>query len=367
MRKFVQILYVLGFGLLLGVVPLTMLLFDYEQENVEYRKLAVKPVWSETTLKNWPPEYEKYFNDHFPFRDRLYRAFSRWKVDVMKESPKRKRVILGKEGWLFLSGERTLDQYRGIDPLKAEELDKIEQQLREKLSWCKERGVLYGIVICPEKHSVYPDLLPDWMKTAGPMTRTNQVLERIQKIDGLLLIDLREALRQARKELEPLLYYKYDTHWNHLGAYVGYRKMIDALTAYKDIPLRDWSDYRQLNIEKKGGDLARILNQMHWTDSVPTLEPLFEPVAGGDTAAIRYLEPTKLTFAAFENTDSSLQHKLLIFNDSYSVSLRRYLKDSFRQSAFVWNHHFKKEMVEDLKPDIVLQEFVERYVHRVGW
>ena len=52
--------------------------------------------------------------------------------------------------------------------------------------------------------------------------------------------------------------------------------------------------------------------------------------------------------------------KILMFGDSFSTSLIKFLKESFGESVFIWHYRFNKQLIIDEKPDIVINEIVER-------
>ena len=44
-----------------------------------------------------------------------------------------------------------------------------------------------------------------------------------------IAVDLKETLINNKKPNNPYLYHKYDTHWNKVGAYYGYRHLIETI------------------------------------------------------------------------------------------------------------------------------------------
>lgn len=53
-------------------------------------------------------------------------------------------------------------------------------------------------------------------------------------------------------------------------------------------------------------------------------------------------------------------NKAVIFHDSFGKSLYPYLASNFKPSVFVWSNDFNPEIIKKEKPDIIIQQLVER-------
>jgi hypothetical protein len=58
--------------------------------------------------------------------------------------------------------------------------------------------------------------------------------------------------------------------------------------------------------------------------------------------------------------------KVLVFRDSFAWPLIPFMAESFQSSVFVWTSEFLPELIEREKPDLVIYEYVERYVNSLA-
>src|SRR5262249_28073941 len=123
-------------------------------------------------------------------------------------------VVLGRDGWLFYSGEGA-----GAEPFSGptgsftqQELIGYQRLLEQRRDWLAQRGVGYLFVVAPNKQSIYPEYLPPGCNLGPSQHRLDQFLAHMQQHSTVAVVDLRPALREA-KRLAPT-YFKTDTHWN---------------------------------------------------------------------------------------------------------------------------------------------------------
>ena len=93
--------------------------------DIEKRKLATFPElkFDQKTITQFPSKFEKFFNDHFGFRDQLAQIY--YLSSLMLKSSSNPNVLIGKSDWMFyISGNdgNSLEDYRRNDPLTPKEL-----------------------------------------------------------------------------------------------------------------------------------------------------------------------------------------------------------------------------------------------------
>ena len=54
--------------------------------------------------------------------------------------------------------------------------------------------------------------------------------------------------------------------------------------------------------------------------------------------------------------------KVLIFRDSFSSAMEKYLAESFGETVFIWSSIIDKKLIEKEKPDLVIHEIIERNI-----
>ncbi len=144
---------------------------------------------------------------------------------IFNKSLEHNSVIIGKDDFLFLGNKyaQVLHKTQGIYKYKEKDIDNWTKKLKNIQTWYEERGIKFVIVIAPNKHTIYKEKLPHWMKYDGK-TITDAILEFSNK-KNINILDLRDFLI-SKKSNNRLLYYKYGTHWNYYGASLGYKKTI---------------------------------------------------------------------------------------------------------------------------------------------
>jgi alginate O-acetyltransferase complex protein AlgJ len=177
-------------------------------------------------------------------------------------------VVIGREGWLYLGDDhaRSVSARRvapGADVTQAASAIGVASK-----AWQARLQALgvrdYRVIAWPDKASIYPEHLPQWAQAGAPTPLDTLV----QHSDASLFVDTRAALRSGKAQFAQPLYFKTDSHWNLLGAWVALREV--ATHAQRTgLPLR-WpapERMRSLGLQRSGGgDLARLLRLDGWLD-----------------------------------------------------------------------------------------------------
>jgi hypothetical protein len=334
-----------------------------EPENLEKRVSAPLPPFrlTRTVLIEFPAKFEAYFNDHFGHRNSLIRRLNQIQVWWLRTSCAA-NVVLGRDGWLFYTVDPLGNDYRTVRPYTDAELEQWRLLLENRRDWLARRGIDYVLVVAPDKQTIYPEMLPASLRarSQGP-SRLDQLITYLESHSSFRLLDVREPLRHAKSWGQ--LYVRTDTHWNERGAYVAYREIIESVRGrFPD--LKPWppSAFDAHPLRNPGGDLAGMLgvaNQVAEED--PRLVPRRPRQAREVETALRvpnlpsWEQPSLVT----EHPDRHLPHAV-IFRDSFAINLVLLLSEHFRRVHYRWSYDFDFPLVEREKPDVVIQEFVER-------
>ncbi len=272
-----------------------------------------------------------------------------------------RKIIPGKDGWLFLWEETTqidgMKQALGKVKLSPIELKQWRVYTEQRSTFLAAQGIPYYKIIAPNKASVYPEYLPEGL-TPAPTTFTDQLLDDLREHTEVNLIDLRPVMRSYKTRGQ--LYYKTDTHWNNLGAFCAAEHILEELAkaGFPVKPARQ-ADFGWKIVDKKGGDAARL---MMLPEELRQAYVDFEPI--GDLSftnqdslnqRFAYLSPF-ITASA-----RGALPKTILFHDSFATNLRLFLAYHFQQlySFWLWGA-FDEAVVTQEKPALVLDEVVER-------
>lgn len=144
------------------------------------------------------------------------------------------KVIMGQSDWLFL-GELNIPYYTGEKNFKNESEIKEYIKPYEKLKKeCDKVGKNLVIMICPEKEEIYPEYMPT-LEIKDEVERPIKIRDYIASNSDVKYLYPKEELLKYKKNY--MLYKKYDTHWNPVGAYIASNEIKKALNI-DTIPLR---------------------------------------------------------------------------------------------------------------------------------
>lgn len=360
--KFQKVNYQLNFFLLFMVLISTPIITSKDNRSRENRELAPFPNLDQNIWKI-PREFNKYYNDHFPFRNELRYIGNAIKYRIFNISPKPDAVRIGKEGWLFNSAKDVVVLNQGFDLYSKEELETIKNNLEAKSRLLEKHGITYYLTIPPMKHRVYKEYLPESIKQLGETTKWEQLMNYLKEHSSVRLIDPYATLIGLKKK--HVVYYQTDTHWNKLGAFYAYQLIIDRIRM--DFPnLSPTLQIDDFVVEMKvdsTGDLVGLIDMKN------TFARDAYYLTSKDTAQKVVLKvgskmEGESSYVYYEHIDKN-QPKLLLYRDSFSEYLREHLAEHFSVSGIVWGHQLNDKRILKDKPDILVQELMERFIDKL--
>ncbi len=141
-------------------------------------------------------------------------------------------VIVGKQGDLFLGNMHNKLLYKTMDiyPYSDVQIDHWSKNLVHLQQWYEYQGIEFILVLAPNKHSIYAENLPHWVQPAE-YNLTDKLINASKKL-GAHIVDLRPILLESKHDYDELLYWKTDSHWNQLGATIGFKASLEALSSF---------------------------------------------------------------------------------------------------------------------------------------
>lgn len=282
------------------------------------------------------------------------------------------KVFFGKDKWLFLgesynhSVSKKIDGPTGYDK-------QIKNTLAAMDGWdeiSKASGARgFYILIGPDKDSIYTDKLPQWY-AKSERTITNELVSRSN-----FYIDTPKLLLNAKNETSLPLYFKTDTHWNELGAYVAFKGLITKSKKNGDDILWPSDDMKFIETNYKTGDLATFqrssygLNDANVDISSPSVIDIPISIKSFNNGAVTYIgfnekiEPPKEPLLV-SSPKALNKMKVLWIRDSFGTSMSRMMAYTFSETLQL--HHARlspkiiKSMMQSYKPDYVIITVVER-------
>lgn len=271
-------------------------------------------------------------------------------------------LLLGRNGFVFLIGgaDSPLPEYgrpaEGIAAI-AEELVQLFERRRARLA---ARGIGYLQFIIPEKMSVVPDLFPAEIKTPVPLLSSVE-----QRIENSLLKNFYfSCFDLFMKDADRLKTYRpVDTHLAPYGAY----RLMQGISQFLGLaPLPELIFDRQ---RITGADVSERFYSM--------LESYGECDEGWAAPAEKIYE-SRVTLGHFGKRQSwkcdgaPNAMKILVCGNSYvefaehgQYALSWWFSRLFKGYEFIWTSELDWDLVEACRPDFVVCQTVERFLHHI--
>jgi len=327
------------------------------QRRAENRTFKDSVKMDINNLDAFPQEYEKYVNDNFSFRTPLLNLYNNIKFHFYRVSPYPDKTIVGKDGWYFVAGKEK-DSYEGKINFSDEQLKQFDVEWTSRKKYLDSMNIKAYWVICPMKYNVYPEMLPFNVYKNGKR-RVEKLTAYLQKKFPGIIVDPLPQLLQAKDSLR--VYYKLDDHWNERGGYVASQVLLSKIKIdFPKIKINTFSDYVWENRTFHGGFHYGVLG----------VDSLSENDMFSKAKNQLAIETTKYGFPPipdfpypwdyerrYLNTKDTTGLKILIIRDSFGDQVTPFIKESFKESVFIfdkWRYGLNKEIIEKFRPDIVV-------------
>jgi hypothetical protein len=243
-----------------------------------------------------------------------------------------------------------------VNLFSENELEDFATSILAIKHWLSNRGIEYIYVIAPNKHTIYFEKLPKYISKQNEKSSTDQLVLYLQEHTDVIVIDLRQVLLAEKSNHQ--VYFTGDTHWNHYGANVAQFEILNTIkTLFPDkiSPLL-LTDSQFTILTRDSDDLAGFakIDRIPEDNPFPNFEETCIPVK--ETPNIKVRDPYTLVCETQELN-------AVIFRDSFFEALQPYISRQFYRSTYIYekvNFESLIKFVEREKPDIVIEEVVER-------
>lgn len=259
-------------------------------------------------------------------------------------------VLFGRHEHLFLAqgAHRVLDRVTGVTPIRDEAYRIFSDNIRKRRAFCDQLNVRYLHAIFPDKQTILSEEFP--FETASSMSR---MFEReIGSVDDSVLY-IHNSLSDC-----PGIFKRADTHLTDKGTIIATSYLVESLLGHAigqitsellaEIKMKkDWSG-------DLGGKLDPIISfEEEWYLEKTKINWFHNSIGGANNGIVDlYFSP-----------EPKFAKRVLFFGDSFGRDVCRFLSKVFEEVVFLRTPYFHGEMVSLIKPDIVITENVERYLH----
>jgi hypothetical protein len=338
-----------------------------EADNYENRKLAEKPKFNIENLDDYTLEYNQYYTDNFSTRGNLINFMNHFEYNLFGVSASPNLVVAGKENWFY--AKKSQPCYENAFLFSDESIEMIKNDMIKRVEWCAARGIKHYVVIVPNKMNVYPEYLPRTVFKKGDVSRYDQ-LTGLDTVEGLNIFGLKEELL-SRKSKDQLLFQKTDDHWNDLGAYFGYFKILKELNAdFKELEPHPLSHFRIQEKHDFGNMAQKIGMHEKYPERFVSLSPKFKTSAN-DGDEYGYKSDGRVSQGELEivkTNEKASKLKCVIIRDSFTLGMVPFLQEHFSKMVLIhdeWRYRLRQDVLEIEKPDVVITIVLESHAHEM--
>jgi len=314
-------------------------------------------------IERFTVDFDKFHEKKFGGKNELIELHNYIQHSLLKSSPLPNSVVLGKDEWLFLGNKYNNVLYKniGLETFSSNDLETIWGNIQQRKEYLNHREIKYYLCTAPNKRTVYNDYLPSHFQNKG--TTQLEQLKIYLEAKEFELIDLKDNFNQYDSLR---LFHKTNTHWNALGAFLGYKRLISSIQAdFVNLQSFELNDFKIDTLIRQREDLTKIIKTDLEEEHI-VLQPIekFQSIVLEKKLAVPmdYYGPHK----NYENRYKGIGNlKVLVFRDSFSTEMIQFMKEYFGEIVFIWHHDFNKEIIENEKPDIVIHEIIERDIDKL--
>jgi len=319
----------------------------------------------EVTFDNVIANTDKIWKDKFPLSKEMGIIDSKVTYAFTHEIGN-DSVILGKEGWLFFNSSRTVLEYQKTEDTMADyrgayyhseiELSEITENVEYVQKHFEEKGIKFALLLCPNKSSIYYEYMPEAYERVE-VSRTDMMVDYLSQ-NGINVIYPKKQFLEDKAEYP--LYYKYDSHWNKLGAYEAWTKLLESwgmeITPLGETTIRK-SRLADNYHHSARADLAAMvgLRDKFFNDEIEY------SVSNNEVGWNDYeSEQESGGYSYFYNENADIDSTILLVGDSYQSALVPAMCDKFKHVYLCYRRNYSPDMEKKFSPNYVIVEWVER-------
>jgi hypothetical protein len=314
-----------------------------------------------------------YLDRHYNLRGLLITWNSFMDTFVLASTMPSSKVMAGKDHWLFLAQDgafrNVIEDARSTDDLPAVSVDLLVNELGRRQQWLAARGIRYLVILAPNKNSVYPEKLPEALRPRRTESHRDQFVKAVRSRTNVDIVDVTAAMIEEKKHNH--VFYVTDSHWNAHGAFAAYRQVVSRLV--RDFPAITPLDRNQFRLEQYAwlpGDLAFMMGLSDFLkeDRIQLFNEQWNKARGASYNGST--DPHYFEVPQYSVTGNSSLPTAVIFHDSFWWELLPFVAEAFDRALYVWLkpqtetelRFFDTALIEREKPDVVIEEFTERYI-----
>jgi hypothetical protein len=341
-----------------------------ESDMVQLPKLTSDPV-------SWGPWFDAvrqgYLDRHYNLRSLLISWHSLMEAFVLPSMSPSAKIIVGTDHWLFLAQDRDirniLEEALSPEPVPDGPMAVLTEEFERRRQWLAARGIRYLVIVAPNKNTVYPENLPEALRPTKVDTHLAQFVQYVRSHSKVAIVDVTPALLEQKKQES--VFYAIDSHWNSNGAFTGYLEIMKSLKKFfPDMPTLDRNQFRLEFYGEETGDLAFMMGLVNILKESRYMYVNKEWYAARGQSYAGPMDPHYFDIPQYSYTGNDTLPNAVVFHDSYWWEILPFIAEPFNKALHIWLQsstetsfrYFDTALIEREKPDIVIDEFAERYI-----
>lgn len=348
-RKRAKYIVIPFIAIISGIFILNLVSKDKKESFSENRVLQQRPTIESVKSGTFTKDFEKYFSDQFIFREEILNGYN--KVKASLGNSKIRSYYILKNNWIMPTPSKEFTEGEILEASdKVNNLYDIANNL--------DKEVYY--ISTPHKESMLKHLYPSNIGDASyALKNKNNFVKNLNKNIKVINID-EYFLKKFNSSERESLYFKTDHHWNGLGAFEGFKYIVETMGLENSV---SWKDYVTTNFSSKYflGSYNKNLNRLVKENELIPYVHLNEAsdyqyfksdgktdveIKEADVIATRINEDEVLYGGAYmfgnacsilkiKNDNAPVDKKILIIRDSYQAPTSWLFADLFAEVQLV--------------------------------
>lgn len=254
-------------------------------------------------------------------------------------------VIMGTNNWLYMENRKIGDQ-----PTNAL-LTEIKTAVQAADKKMQGKNIDFCLAIMPDKELVYPEYLPTALRPPN-QSWGDTVSKYLNANTTSKIVYPRQELMSAKASNQ--VYYKYDSHWNGVGGFIGAQQICMQLLGNRT----GLNDVKVLAGSNISGNLAKILGMqnVYNDDRVYTIGNY------KDNIRVETVESSNSGQFIHTKSNAPVKKTLIVICDSFTTAMREYLSKEFSECYFIRRELIDRDVINlsNYRADAIVFETLER-------
>lgn len=305
-------------------------------------------------IESFVKDITKIFEDNFIFRVPFIKI-SNYLDNSFFEIDRVPGFVRGINGWEFYTGDYNLEESGGFREISGYKKKVIIKNIAETIYDVEKTGVLFNILVVPNKASIYQEKLKERFVLKGRWSPADQIFKELSNSSLKKRVTyLKETFKQEKEILPFPIYEKKGSHWNDVGAYLAYKNLAKNI-GIDAIPLHSFNMTMEEDYQTLSSWYLPTFGD-HGSAESPVLAAVMVEKYNLAKSLPEYFEMT---------TDNKNGASVLIFGDSFSDKLFPFLVPHFERLIFISSRKVQVSEVKRIKPTVVIHEVAERFFTKV--